>query len=1256
MDQARETGIFFGIRASLQRLMPKRHDELGRERGQAVLRVVVSLFVLGYLITQHIPVGFALVAYIGLAMAVMTFTLRARTSSVARRVGANIADAAAISYVMIIAGDAGIPLFLFYLWITVGNGLRFGVRAMTLSAALCVIGFSTVLALSPVWALLTPVAVAVMIALVLLPFSGRLMCGVRGGGVETTQGAERSSVTDKNTPSELPSLRGLRALILPLGHKRLDELGRERGQATVRLVNSLLVLAYLLISFYPLDMSTGIPGWLVFLGGFIALSFLLLFLTSHDIGSSVARRLAGNIADIGAVTYGMIATGKIGIPLFILYLSVTLGNGFRFGHRAMVISATLSVMGFLVVLALSPTWQEIPGVVLVIMFVLVVLPFSGRFARAAAAKQIDATADSGHLTSADGSVLMPPLSQRLRALMTRFGRKRLDELGREQGQATVRLANSLLVLLYFGAHHYFSDFNAGYVDWVYGGGFVGFSALLFVLALRDSTSSIARRIVGNLGDVNAISYGMIATGATGIPLFILYLSVTLGNGFRFGLRAMITSAILCVLGFSAVVVLSPVWHELPVTVPIAVMLSLILLPGYAAHLIHQLARATKRAEEASAAKSRFLARMSHELRTPLNGILGTTELLGGSKRLTREDRSLLDIIRDSVKISMRQIDNVLDFSKIEAGKLTIEQVNFDLHALLNRAVRLVRATALEKNLRLTLRIDPAIPYRLIGDPHHLHEVLLNLLSNAIKFTDKGYVSLEAHSIYADQASALVRFEVYDTGIGIEPNAVARIFEAFTQEDSGTTRRYGGTGLGTTIAKQLVELMGGTLHVESTKGKGSRFYADVRFTRQTPDVDISDTVLTGLRVLLISKELDLHEGFGFLASDWNVSLSAASSTAEAIGLLARGIRLGNPINVVLADSRAVFTASGDHCAADFLDKAWLSSTPVFLISDVSPEETQLREWGYAAVLSYSAPRTTLYSALRSSNADDSMTDQGVVHVEPWAWRQQTGRFRPRLLIADDNHTNLMILRKILEGAGYEIETAENGEKALEMMLHGRYKAAVVDMHMPGLDGIEVIRQYRMMHSGARMPLIMLTANATMDAKLESAEAGADAYLTKPATAAVLVSTIKKLLEDREVYELKRTPVSAPLTADVPILDAEVVAELDRLYSVPEELSRLLDTFEAEGGRLFRDLESAVAEKNHQAFCNLIHALKGNGANVGATRLAQVCLEIENAGSLDFHRDGRRLVSRAQDAFAEAVRTLRDHTGTGQRGPVRGSDVQ
>lgn len=1031
--------------------------------------------------------------------------------------------------------------------------------------------------------------------------------------------------------------------------KRYDQLRREQAQAVVRLVNSIWVLGYFLVWHYLDRLDVGAVFWLV-AAGVIVFSAALLAFSLWAGKASPMRRLVGKVGDVVAISYGMIVTGIAGIPLFVLYFFVALGNGLRFGIPEMTVSVALSIIGFFAVVALSTVWAELIMVAAAIITMLILLPISARLLYNTRPMKERTNSMEPLLNG----VLRAGVWQRVKTLLHSAPPKRVDELGREQGQARVRLANSLCVLAYFGLYHYFSELNAGYLDWVFGAGFVTFSALLLTLTLHASAASPTRRFIGNVGDVSAVTYGMLATAMAGIPLFVLFLSITLGNGFRFGLRAMIISTVVSVLGFSAAVVLSPVWQELPVTVPIAIFLSLVLIPAYAGHLINLLAKATKQAEEASAAKSRFLARMSHELRTPLTGILGTTELLSNSKRLTRDDRSLLDVIRDSVKVSMRQIDNVLDFSKMEAGKLMIERVDFDLHALLNRAVRLVRATALEKNLRLMLRVDPAISYRLIGDPHHLQEVLLNLLSNAIKFTEKGYVSLEAHSLAPGQESVLVRIEVQDTGVGIDPRAIEHIFEAFTQEDVGTTRRYGGTGLGTTIAKQLVDLMGGELRVESTKGKGSRFYADIRFPRQTNAADRADAALTGLRAMLISQEPSLVEHFTFL-NDWSICLTTASSPDEAVGLLARGIRLGNPINVVLADSRAVFSDSGNHRAADFIYKAWLSSTPVFLISDVSPGEAQLREWGYAAVVAYAAPRSVLLNALRSSNADIVTADHGVVHVEPWAWRRQPGRLRPRLLIADDNRTNLMILRRILENAGYEVDTAENGEKALEMMLQSRYKAAVIDMHMPGLDGLDVVKQYRLMHSGVRIPIIMLTANATMNAKLESADAGADAYLTKPATAAVVLSTIGKVIEDREVYEIKHDRADAPAGSEAPVLDAEVIAELDRLYGAPEELSRLLDTFEAEGKRLLRDLQSAIAKKNQPLFCELIHALKGNGANVGASRLAQACLDLENAGVIDFNREGPALISRLQDAFTEALRTLRERTAANEARPALGSDA-
>ena len=843
---------------------------------------------------------------------------------------------------------------------------------------------------------------------------------------------------------------------------------------------------------------------------------------------------------------------------------------------------------------------------------------------------------------------------RLHAVTERFQTARQDAPAREQGQAVFRVVVVFCLLGYFGYSFSPIDFTGGPPIWLsYLAGYFVLSLGLIGLAYRQPRVSAVRRTIANVADIFTITYLMIITGTPGIPLFMLYLWATLGSGFRFGLGALFVSALLSWFGFAAVVAFSPEWQAL-VTVSIAIAITLVVLPAHAAHLIHLRDTATQRAEEANAAKSRFLARMSHELRTPLNGIMGTVELLGANKRLSREDRSLLDVIRESVNVSLRQIDNVLDFSKIEAGKLIVEHVSFDLHELLNRAVRIMRGIALEKNLRLMLRIDPAIPPSLIGDPHHLNEVLLNLLSNAIKFTERGFVSAEAHLDHRDDASAVVRFEVHDTGIGIEAESLQRIFEAFSQEDTATTRRYGGTGLGTTISKQLVELMGGQLQVASTKGSGSTFFASISFPRALPTRALA-TPLTGMRVMLVSEKSALRDFLATSIAEFGAALVTVPSVAEATGVLGRAIRMNNSFHAVLVDHAAAFSSSSVHRADDFLEKAWLSFTPSFLIGATTADAAQLRQWGYTWSLPYDVPHAVLFNALRTSSLYDHAVERGVIQVEPWAWGQP-GRLRTRLLIADDNRTNLMILRKVLESASYDVDAAEDGEQALAMMLKDRYKAVILDMHMPGLDGVEVVRQYRMLRRGSRVPIVMLTANATVDAKLASAESGADAYLTKPATAATIIGTVEKLLAETEVYDLvRRRGDDSEAFAQAPILDREVIRELDRLYDDPSGIAGIVVEFERESRRLLAQLSGAISKKNHAAFCDATHALKGNGANVGALRLVQTCQELESQGLLDFRRDGRHMLQRLEAELDETLAALSELTTVHGAGPAQGSDL-
>lgn len=1029
------------------------------------------------------------------------------------------------------------------------------------------------------------------------------------------------------------------SLLERLRLKRDDDLGREQGQTIVRVVLSVLVSLYFVASYYPVDLTTGVPTWLAFSIFFVMLSAAISVAVFNDSRTSVTRRTLTNVGDVVAVTYLMIVTDRVGVPLFVLYLWMTLGNGFRFGFRSMTTSAVMSLTGFSVVLALAPAWQQLVTVAIAVTVALVALPmYSAHLGRRSPSPSLNESTSWAPKESALPTEITPAATS--------------HALLRERGQALTRLGVCSTVFVYLLAREYPITEIAPWLLFCFG--YLMFSVLVVTLALLDNKHSVARRVASNAADVVAISYLMIATGETGFPLFVLYLWITLGNGFRFGLPAMTVSAVLSLLGFSAVVTISDLWRS-HLMMATGVVAGLILIPGYTAHLIRQLHLARRRAEEASDAKSHFLARMSHDLRTPLNGILGTTELLSASKRFSREDRSLLQVIRDSVKVSMRQIDNVLDFSKIEAGKLLIEHIEFDLHELLGRTVRLLRSTAMEKNLRLTLRIDPEIPFNLVGDPHHVQEVLVNLLSNAVKFTDKGYVSVDA-KLLAQQANGLVRIrlEVHDTGIGIEASAIGKIFEAFSQEDSGTTRRYGGTGLGTTIAKQLVEMMGGHLNVVSTKGRGSIFSAEIPLQQSNKEFDSS--ILTGSHALLISTDTTLHNSLASLANAWNVALQTAQTTAEAEGLLRRGIRIGKPIHIVFADSRAVLTNQGTHPANTLLEKAALVFTPIVLLCDVVPEDAQLRQWGYAGALSYDLPPMKAFNSLHAGYAAGDNAEQGIVRVEPWAWgKGKNTRQRARLLVADDNRTNLMILRKILETANYEVDTVENGEQALDMMLRGRYKAAVLDMHMPALDGIAVIKQYRAMRHSARIPIVMLTANATVNAKLESAEAGADAYLTKPATAASIISTIERLLDDTEVHELLQSRVHETAAQDTVVLDTTTITEIERLYNNPAGIKQVLDEFELESRRMLDDISSAVAVKNHPLFCDLLHALKGNGANVGTLRLVKICQEIEQCGLLEFRRDGKLMLRKLDDAFSEAIQALRDFTSTGALGPSADSDI-
>lgn len=662
----------------------------------------------------------------------------------------------------------------------------------------------------------------------------------------------------------------------------------------------------------------------------------------------------------------------------------------------------------------------------------------------------------------------------------------------EHQQGIIRLVITFIFFVYVTGATSFGNSGGSHlraVLWVLGiEGFVGI-LILVAIAMNPGPSNL-RRWIGMLLDNSMMAATMYFLGEVAGPIYVVYMWVTIGNGLRYG-RNFLYAAIACAaVSFFLVIQTTAFWraHDY---LAYGLLIGLVVIPLYLASLLSALTKAVDEARRANAAKSRFLATMSHELRSPLNGIIGMSELLSAMK-LSAEQRECADVIQTSAQTLAMLVEDVLDISAIEAGKLKRLDANFSLRDLVRRLRTMLMPLASAKNLKLDINLPDTLPSRVRGDGGHLLQILMNLMHNAIKFTEHGSVELEISEQSRSADKIKICFSIRDTGIGIPESQLEKIFQAFEQLDTGPTRRYGGTGLGTTIAKTLAELMGGTIGFENNPQGGSHFWV------------LLDFELLG---------------------------------AEA------------------------------HALKDFKQ-------------------------------SYRAEKVV------------AIDDPFVRH---------RARIRGlKILVADDIAANRIVLQRLLERAGHNVALASDGEAALDRLADEVFDIAFIDLHMPGISGLDVIRQAKVMQAGlSHIPIVALSADATTESIRDAEAAGASLFLTKPIVVARLLDAIVDLIKKDVSGMLK--PLPETIHHDKGGFRPEVLRELASMNLGESFLNHFVEQCLQDTERCLTEIEQACAAADWDLVRETAHAMKGISENLGADTVSKICTQIMHANSSELSRD-------------------------------------
>ena len=620
----------------------------------------------------------------------------------------------------------------------------------------------------------------------------------------------------------------------------------------------------------------------------------------------------------------------------------------------------------------------------------------------------------------------------------------------------------------------------------------------------------------------------------------------------------------------------------------------------------EILRATmERAEIASRAKSEFLANMSHEIRTPLNGIIGVCDLLA-SAPMDRKQREYVSIIQSSGKSLLGLINDILDFSKIEAGKLDFEKIPFEFRSVIDEVADMFLDRMLKKHIEMVVDVGNMVPDHVVGDPLRLRQVLTNLMSNAVKFTDQGEIHITVGVRAASKGNFELLFEVSDTGVGIAPEVQASIFDAFTQADGSTTRKYGGTGLGLAISKRIVEMMGGRIWLRSEPGSGSRFLFTAVLSEAAENPGRSrkfPSTMKDLRILVVEDNpytLDvikrMVEGFGCRTEGALTGEDALSRCQDA----------NNPaFDLILLD----LELPGLDGIAVAKQLKQTETTPAIIIVSSTGRDRDIKRAEAAGVDSY------LVKPIKQSHLLDAMMeicghDIIAVDHEPYGVEEKGELSGTRILLVEDNPINRRVAKEILKLAGIVVETAENGREAIDKLAQCKIDAILMDIQMPELDGLSATRAIREDIANRDTPIIAMTAHAMQGDRERCLDAGMNDYVSKPIDRKELFATLRRHIHRADPNSAIADPAQPP--PPIAALPGLNIAEgMDRLGA---DLELFLDIV-SEYCDNYRDVEtvitSAISTGDYKQAERTAHSLKGASGNISATDLYQHSCQLERS---------------------------------------------